>query len=587
MRLNSLSFLSLAKYFLLAWPILAIGALTPALLSAGWLPAGILSVETLLIGSALELVFLYFLLQAHAKATLREQERAATKAAAEQAASVALSALEADLRQQLRARDVVLDNTLVGIGSLNPNGRLTWSNQGLRQVLGMGNNPLNSIEKFHQSREQYLAVGGRAIASLNRGDNYEDEVQMRRFDGSPIWISMFGKAVNHGDLTQGSVWVWVDVTRRKQLEAQLARTLSEREAILNNAVVGIVLSIDGRHEWINAKFASMLGYSPEALIGKSSRYIHPDQDAWEAFGREARQALIETGSFSSERKIRHQNGTLLWVQMDGSCVVANSPDSGVIWTFLEIGERKRSESLALEALAQQKALNARRTRFVSMTSHEFRTPLAAILSAQGLLRDYADRLPDSEKWELLVIISEGVQRMTCMLDRMLLLGQADAKLLTFEPAMLDLHDLCQRILGEARMLQTDIECALNLDYAASSRQQAGPVRRKAAAHFWQSTVQCDQVLPIGRQRAVQGQRRPCAHGVRGIGYGHWNPRGRTGRLVCIIPPRQQRGRDRRHRLGPVDCEECGGSARWQSQRHQHRGKWNLLYGAPRPSGTQI
>jgi signal transduction histidine kinase len=82
--------------------------------------------------------------------------------------------------------------------------------------------------------------------------------------------------------------------------------------------------------------------------------------------------------------------------MAGSCVQPNDPDSGVIWTFLDITERKKSEAETREALEQQKALNELRTRFVAMTSHEFRTPLSGILSAEELLRHYGDRLPAGE-----------------------------------------------------------------------------------------------------------------------------------------------------------------------------------------------
>ena len=52
-----------------------------------------------------------------------------------------------------------------------------------------------------------------------------------------------------------------------QSQARLRTTMSEREAILNNAVVGIVLSIHRRHEWVNEKFAQMLGYPRQILIG--------------------------------------------------------------------------------------------------------------------------------------------------------------------------------------------------------------------------------------------------------------------------------------------------------------------------------
>ena len=79
--------------------------------------------------------------------------------------------------------------------------------------------------------------------------------------------------------------------------------------------------------------------------------------------------------------------------------------------------------------SQQRALNELRSRFVAMTSHEFRTPLAAILSAEELLRHYGERLPQAERLEVLDSISAGVQRMSRMMDRVLLLGRADAQML--------------------------------------------------------------------------------------------------------------------------------------------------------------
>src|SRR5205814_6010505 len=52
---------------------------------------------------------------------------------------------------------------------------------------------------------------------------------------SPIWVLLSGKAVNRDDLGQGTVWVIMNITQRKQLEEQLQKTNSEREAILNSA----------------------------------------------------------------------------------------------------------------------------------------------------------------------------------------------------------------------------------------------------------------------------------------------------------------------------------------------------------------
>ena len=245
-----------------------------------------------------------------------------------------------------------------------------------------------------------------------------------------------------------------------QSQARLRATMSEREAILNNAVVGIVLSIHRRHEWVNEKFAQMLGYPAQVLIGQSSKYIHPDEASWVRFGEEARAALVATNGYTCERQLRRRDGGLFWVEMGGSCVRPHDPDSGVIWTFLDITARKKSEAEVREALEQQRTLNELRNRFVAMTSHEFRTPLAAILSAEEVLRHYGDRLPRAERMETLDSIAAGVQRMSRMMDRVLLLGKADAGMLDFVPGPVDLPALCRQVVEEVRAQHPRSHCQL-------------------------------------------------------------------------------------------------------------------------------
>ncbi len=455
-----------ARYFLAAWALLLVGVVTLALHNTGVLPSNPLTANSLLIGSALEMVVLSFALADRINVTRQEKEQAQARIMAEQSMVETLSVSQENFRTLLKEREMILENSIVGIAFLTPDGRFRWANQAMLKVFGAGSNPLTSMEPFYLSREQYLQVGGEVAACVGRGENYEAEIQVRQFDGTLIWVSLSGKSVAERDLSQGTVWVIINITQRKELEAKLLRTSSEREAILNSALVGIVLSVNRRHEWVNEKFAQMIGSPREALMGQSSSYIHPDLATWEQFGKEARSTLIATGSYINERQLRRQDGQLFWVQMAGSCVQPHDPDSGVIWAFLDITERKKSEEDTREALEQQRALNELRTRFVAMTSHEFRTPLSGILSAEELLRHYGSRLPEPEKLEILDSIAAGVKRMTGMLDRVLLLGKADAQMLEFEPHLLDLQKLCHQLVEEARNQQPDSLCELQLDYSA-------------------------------------------------------------------------------------------------------------------------
>ncbi len=448
-----------ARYFFLAWALLLMGVLTLTLHNLGAIPSNAFTSNGLLIGSALEMVLLSFALGDRINVARRFKEQAQARIAAEHAMVGALSQSQERLRQVLEEREVILANSIVGIAFLTPQGRFKWANRAMLSIFGApADQPLHSMEPFYLSREQYLEVGGEVAQAVARGQVYERELPVKQWDGTRIWIQLSGKAVNSDDLSQGTVWVIMDITQRKQLEEQLRQTMSEREAILNNAVVGIVLSVNRRHEWVNEKFARMLGHPKQILIGQSSMYIHPDEESWLRFGEEARAALIATNGYVCERQLKRRNGELFWVEMGGSCIRPHDPDAGVIWTFLDITARKNSEAEIREALEQQKALNELRTRFVAMTSHEFRTPLAAILSAEEVLRHYGDRLPHSERMETLDSIAAGVQRMSRMMDRVLLLGKADAQMLEFAPQPTDLPALCRQLVDEARAQHPGSRC---------------------------------------------------------------------------------------------------------------------------------
>jgi PAS domain S-box-containing protein len=373
-------------------------------------------------------------------------------------------ALEEQLQRTLEERETILASSIVGIAFLTPEGRFRWANQAMAQIFGVTTDTHNliSVESLYLSREQYLQVGAEVADCIRQGKAYQTELQMQRLDGSRLWVSLSGKAVSLRDLTQGTVWVMMDITRRKELEDSLQRTSSEREAILNTALVGIVFSAGSRLLWANDKFIDMLGYPRSDWESNTVQLVNVMDPSWEQHKAHARAELEATGTYAEERQLRHRSGALFWVQLAGRCVRERDPESGVIWTFLDITRRKKAEVETREALERQKELNDLRSRFVAMTSHEFRTPLAAILSSAELLKHYGDRLPADEKLEVLSAIEDGVQRMTGLLDRVLLLGKADARMLEFRPQRQDLLPLCRQLVDEAGPLLAASACGLEV-----------------------------------------------------------------------------------------------------------------------------
>jgi signal transduction histidine kinase len=106
-----------------------------------------------------------------------------------------------------------------------------------------------------------------------------------------------------------------------------------------------------------------------------------------------------------------------------------------------------------------------------MTSHEFRTPLATILSSAELLEHYSSRLPPEDQKDLFQSVRTAVERMTKMLDNVLIIGRAEAQMLEFKPAPTDLSGFCEGLAGE---MQLTAGARHRLDYSYEGAR--GPVK---------------------------------------------------------------------------------------------------------------
>jgi PAS domain S-box-containing protein len=148
-----------------------------------------------------------------------------------------------------------------------------------------------------------------------------------------------------------------------------------------------------------------------------------------------------------ELQMRRQNAT----PFDADLVLSPIGDgevNAIVCSIRDISERMRMESELRRALEREKELSVLKSRFISMASHEFRTPLATILSSSELLRRYSDRMsPDAARAHFDTIES-SVRHITQMIEDVLIIGKADEGRLSFSPAPLDLVSFCRELIAE-------------------------------------------------------------------------------------------------------------------------------------------
>lgn len=238
-----------------------------------------------------------------------------------------------------------------------------------------------------------------------------------------------------------------DISRRKAAERALADSESKYRTVVENVSEGILVTAQGRILYANPRALSLTGMTEqEATTRPFIEFIHPD-DRERVLGNHMRRLRGETVENNYQFRVLHVSGDIRWLEISG--VVFEWQGAPATLNFLtDVTLRRQVEQDIRSALVRERELSELKSRFVAVASHEFRTPLAAILSSVELLDDYGERLPSDERKEMLTLIKTAVSRMNDMVDQVLLTSKLESGKFVFSPRPQRMSDLMVQIATE-------------------------------------------------------------------------------------------------------------------------------------------
>jgi PAS domain S-box-containing protein len=250
---------------------------------------------------------------------------------------------------------------------------------------------------------------------------------------------------------------------RYQALDELRKSEARYRTVIENVGVGVVVVQDGHMVFANPSLVRIVGHSLEYLLSQPfSAAVHPD-DVAVMVARHQRRLRGEPVESHYGFRVITAAGEVRSLELSAVKIEWGKRDATLMFV-VDATARLQAEQTQRQTLQKQSELNDMKSRFISVASHEFRTPLAIILSSAELLKEYGAQMPEAEKSEVIDTIDAGVQRMTRMLDRVLLLGKAEAHMLEFQPAPLALLPLCQRLMTEARTQHPHARCELVAEF---------------------------------------------------------------------------------------------------------------------------
>ena len=222
---------------------------------------------------------------------------------------------------------------------------------------------------------------------------------------------------------------------------------SRYQAIIDNAVDGII-TIDERGviESVNPSALRMFGYDREEVIGENIKILMPEPD------RSNHDKYIGNYHATGKGKIigkgrevigRRKNGTMFPFLLSISEVILENKKifTGVVHDISELREVK-------DALAKERDLSELKSRFVTMASHEFRTPLSTILSSVSLISRYNDPKDEEKRLKHVNRIKSSVNNLTGILNDFLSLSRLEEGHVMNDPIEFSINELCAEVIDE-------------------------------------------------------------------------------------------------------------------------------------------
>ncbi len=221
--------------------------------------------------------------------------------------------------------------------------------------------------------------------------------------------------------------------------------------------------------YVSPRVIEIIGHEPKALVGRQLIDFMVEDEAVR-FSTLLYHATQQQQPFSNlEATCRHANGRAVALEISGSPYFnSDGQIQGYRGLIHDITDRKLIERDIRKALTKEKELNELKTRFISMASHEFRTPLTTILASAETLERYRHKFSEEKQITILQRIQSSVNHLMSLLNDMLTVGKAETQNLDFQPESLDLKKLCQDIIDELRWGQQSPAAKIELQWSGET-----------------------------------------------------------------------------------------------------------------------
>jgi len=309
-------------------------------------------------------------------------------------------------------------------------------------------------QTIEDKNQNQMAESKKELA--NSFNQMVEEIEQRRKLESKLQKSLDESASSNSQLerTQKAMLnVMEDLEHEKNA---ILKKQAEDESILGSIGEGLIVTdVNGRIILVNKAFEDILGYDPVDMIGKEYGKAFP------IFLEDGRGLdLTESLLFKTikERKV-YINEVRLFQTKEGNKIPVK-----ITITPIMLDGNVTGAVEAFRDVTKELEIDRAKTEFVSLASHQLKTPLSAInWYIELLLSEDSGKLNKDQK-DLVSEIQIGAKRMNDLINALLNVSRIDMGTFAVDPEPTDIIELCDSVLHELKKQIKDKEMVINTMY---------------------------------------------------------------------------------------------------------------------------
>ncbi|MEE8233227.1 MAG: PAS domain-containing protein [Gammaproteobacteria bacterium] len=308
------------------------------------------------------------------------------------------------------------------------------------------------------------------------------EYRFLRKDGTYTWVNDDMRMIrDENGEPREIVGSWSNITSQTQL-GEVMVAAQDRLSRLISFAPAVIYSLEATGKF-NATFVSenlkdLLGYEQSEYLDDRNFWannLHPD---------DKRRALKEfhnvwkNGRFDSEYRFKKKDGHYIWVRDQLQLVKDdNGNPKEIVGAWSDIDQQKHAQEALKIAKEQAETANRTKTQFVAKISHEFRTPLNAVIGITEMLIEDAKDQGNKTLDEPLTRVHRAGKHLLSLINEFLDISKIEAGKIELCIESFNITELINDVTATTKpMLDTNHD-SLEVNYMTEKKEMRSDEKR--------------------------------------------------------------------------------------------------------------